>query len=82
MQPYTHVEPRTEVSDHALATGNLSAWKQVLGLDAADPRDPNQVPEPMKDDVKTGNPAPSDFNDDDAEDEEFGDDEDDSDEDE
>lgn len=42
-----------------------------------DPRNPNSVPEPMKDDVGKGNPIPSDFNDDDAEDEEFGDDADD-----
>lgn len=81
-RPYTHVEPRTEISDHALATGNLSAWRQVLGLDAADPRDPTQVPDPMKDDVKDSNPAPSDFNDDGEDEDGFDDDgEDDSDED-
>lgn len=29
-----------------------------------DPRDPTQVPDPMRDEVKEGNPLPSDFNDD------------------
>lgn len=31
-KPYTHIEPRTEVSDAALARGDREAWYQVLGL--------------------------------------------------
>jgi hypothetical protein len=38
-RPYTHIEPRTQVSDAALARGDRNAWRQVLGLPPAIPYD-------------------------------------------
>lgn len=29
---HTRIEPRIEVSDRALASGDRNAWKQILGL--------------------------------------------------
>lgn len=59
MRKYTHIEPRTEVSDAALASGDLNAWKQILGL-MPDPRDPTIPP-----DTEVNKPAPDNFEDDD-----------------
>jgi len=46
MRPYTHVEPRTEVSNAALASGDLNAWKQVLGLSPGGEGDSEGGPAP------------------------------------
>lgn len=75
MRPYTHVEPRTEVSDAALASGDLNAWKQILGLSP----DPNEPAPPVTDPTPSTPPVEPPESDWDSEDDEDFEDEDDED---